>query len=86
LEDICLINIFKTTLRSANVNQDVNRKDSTICNWLKTVTGNNRKQQEINPLPNKRELSSVGSEHLPYMQRVIGSIPKIPTKHQPVTK
>ena len=27
----------------------------------------------------KRELSSVGSEHLPYKQRVIGSSPIVPT-------
>ena len=28
----------------------------------------------------KRELSSVGSEHLPYKQRVDGSNPSVPTK------
>ena len=28
----------------------------------------------------KREHSSVGSEHLPYKQRVIGSTPIVPTK------
>ena len=27
----------------------------------------------------KRELSSVGLEHLPYKQRVVGSIPTVPT-------
>gem|GEM_PF-3135811 len=32
-----------------------------------------------------RELSSVGSEHLPYKQRVDGSNPSVPTENQRVT-
>ena len=31
------------------------------------------------PLKNKRALSSAGSEHLPYKQRVVGSNPTVPT-------
>ncbi len=34
----------------------------------------------------KRELSSVGSEHLPYKQRVTGSNPVAPTDQNPATK
>ena len=30
---------------------------------------------------NERELSSVGSEHLPYKQGVAGSNPTVPTKY-----
>jgi hypothetical protein len=36
--------------------------------------------------PLKRELSSAGSEHLPYKQRVGGSNPSAPTERQPLTK
>ncbi len=33
-------------------------------------------------LPNVKELSSAGSEHLPYKQRVTGSNPVVPTKEK----
>ena len=37
-------------------------------------------EREIESFFNPREYSSVGSEHLPYKQRVIGSNPITPTK------
>ena len=38
------------------------------------------------PKPTVRELSSAGSEHLPYKQRVGGSNPSAPTKMKPLNR